>query len=119
MYEINWYIQIAVVLALFVETLKRSGGHYFRDTYGKVKKFYPLAVKGIAFAAALILCFGAEADVLLTLEIEEFAPEIGYVVGAILIVGGDTLIDAAWDKRKPLAEFVELFAKGKINAPPV
>lgn len=122
MYEIGWYFQAAVVLTTLIETFKRSGGHWLRDELlPKVPKvtaenYYPAIIKGIAFAIALVLCFGAKADVLITLEIEGFDPKIGYAVGAILVFGGGTFIDAAWDKRKIIAELADAFVKGKIDA---
>jgi len=123
MYDINWYMQNALVLALLVETFKRSGGHWLRDNLlPRIPRLdeavvYPLLIKGIAFVVALVWCFGAKADVLLTLEIGGFAPEVGYILGGVLLVGGDTLIDAVWDKRKVLAEIGSAWLRGGSDAP--
>mgnify|MGYP000046714060 CR=1 FL=1 len=116
-YEISWFAQNALYLALFVETIKRSGGHWVRDNLPLVTPYYALAVKLIALVAAVIMCVVAKADALLTLEIYGFHPGVGYVVGGVLVFGGNTLIDAAWDKRKTIAEVLDAFAKAKINAP--
>jgi hypothetical protein len=108
-YEIVWFAQMSFYVALFVETIKRNGGQWLRDNIPAFEPFYPLAVKVIALAAPVIMCFVAKADALATLEIYGFRSEVGYVVGGILVFGGDTLIDAVWDKRKTLEELIKVF----------
>lgn len=115
-YEIAWFAQMALYVALFMETIKRSGGHWLRDNAPAFEPFYPLVVKVIALAAPVIMCVIAKADALATLEIYGFHPGVGYVVGGILVFGGDTLIDAVWDKRKILAELADELRKVKLNA---
>jgi len=117
MYEIQWYAQMALYLALFVETIKRSGGHWVRDAAPAFAPYYPVAVKVIALVAALLMCVVAKADALITLEIPGFHPYVGYAIGGVLVFGGNTLIDAVYDKRKTLAELADAFMKARINAP--
>lgn len=113
-YEVSWFAQNALYLALFIETLKQSGGHWVRDNLPLFTPYYALAVKLIALVAAVIICVVAKADALLTLEIYGFRPEVGYIVGGVLMFGGNTLIDAAWDKRKTIAALIDAFKPSLI-----
>ena len=117
-YEISWFAQNALYLALFVETIKRSGGHWVKDTLPVFAPYYPFVVKGIALIGAVLVCVAAKADFLVTLEIVGFRPEVGYFVGGFLMFGGNTLIDAVWDKRKELQLIIDAYIKSTNDSQP-
>ena len=114
MYELSWYIQNAVFVAFLVETLKRSGGHWLRDNLPQAEAYYPLMVKALALAVSIVACFVVKADGLATLEIYGFHPYVGYAVGGVMLFGGNTLIDAAWDKRKEIVLILEAFKQRSV-----
>lgn len=109
MYEISWYAQNALYVAFIIETLKRTGAHWLRANLPQAERFYPAAIKAIGLALSILICVVAKADALVTLEIYGFHYVVGYLAGGVMIFGGNTLIDAAWDKRKELAEIAASF----------
>lgn len=108
MFDISWYGQQAALVAMLLESIKRVG------VLSKLKDelpptAYQVVITGAALVLSMAIAFGARANVLLTFEVDRFAPVVGYVAGGLLIFGGNHIIDAVWDNRKVLTALLDVY----------
>lgn len=107
MNDLQWYATNAATLALFIEALKRFGMHYIRDSYPRFEPYYAGTIKALAVALGVGICFVAQADAFVPLQIYGFHPYVGYTVGGVLLAVGNSVIDDVWDNRTLIKAFLE------------
>lgn len=117
MNDLSWYATNAAMLALFIESLKRTVLHRLRDRVPLIDQYYSGIVMALAVAVGVAVCFVVKADALVPLEIYGFHPYAGYIVGGLFLAGGNSIIDDVWDNRKLIQAFLESLKKDNTNAP--
>ena len=107
-YDAMWYAQNAGVVLVFLEFLKEFGGHYLRDKYAFLKRYYAFGIKALALAFAMFIAFGAKADLLLAIDVVNVHPYVGYALSGVVFLAGDTAYDKVYDNRKMLKLVIDV-----------
>ena len=118
-YDAMWYAQNAVIVLVFLEFLKEFGARYLRDRYSFLKRYYAIGIKVLALAFAMLIAFGAKADLLVAIDVVDIHPYVGYALSGIVLAVGDTAYDKVWDNRAMFKLIIEALIAALNRKAPV